>query len=313
VEFLTLYLFKHHPILAVHRIRKLLIMAESDINKSKPDKEVDNSDLFVNYPFQGQGRTNGDTQAEIDRLNNFTNLLAGKFFRPNRNPVNTPTPTPSYGAPLTPTPTSTATVSATPTPTVTASVTPTVTLSVTPTATSTVTPTASATPTVTASVTPTVTATITPTTTSTATPTPTATPTATPTVTASSTPTVTPTKTSTATPTGTPTATPTPTFAAFDTFLYIDSGTNSISGNGVTLSGASGSSISFNEIVTINNPLSFIDIRIYIGGVYSYRITTYSEVITQNKAFILTTDTGAIYTSSFGAGTDFGSYRRINF
>lgn len=280
-------------------------MAESDINKSKPDKEIDNSDLFVNYPFQGQGRTDGDTPAEIERLNNFANLLAGRFFRSNRNPVNTPTPTPSYGAPLTPTPS--ATSSRTPTPTAT----PTLTITATPTETSTATPTttSTATPTVTASVTPTITPTVSPTATSTATPTASATPTAT----ASSTPTITPTKTSSATPTRTPTATPTPTFAAFDTFLSIDSGTNSISGNGVTLSGASGSSISFNEIVIINNPLSFTDIRIYIGGVYSYRITTYSEVITANNTFVLITNISNVYTSSFGAGTDTGPYRRIDF
>jgi hypothetical protein len=59
--------------------------------------------------------------------------------------------------------------------------------------------------------------------------------------------------------------------------------------------------------------LSFTDIRIYIGGVYSYRITTYSEVITANNTFVLITNIGNIYNSSFGAGTNAGSYRRIDF
>ena len=114
----------------------------------------------------------------------------------------------------------------------------------------------------------------------------------------------------------TPTPTPTPTVTispTFDTTLVIASGDNSVSGNGVTLSGAAGSSISFNQTSPINNPLSFTDIRIYIGGVYSYRITTYSEVITANNTFVLVTNTGNAYTSSFGAGTNAGPYRRIDF
>jgi len=130
----------------------------------------------------------------------------------------------------------------------------------------------------------------------------------------SPTPTVTITPTITPTITVTPTVTPTPTpTSVFDTTLTIASGTNSSSGNGVTLSGTSGSKIRFNQILPINNPLSFIDIRIYIAGVYSYRITTYSEVVTANKTFTLATNTGTTYVSSFGAGTDLGSYRRINF
>ena len=81
----------------------------------------------------------------------------------------------------------------------------------------------------------------------------------------------------------------------------------------MTFSGTSGSSISFNQTSPINNPLSFTDIRIYIGGAYSYRITTYLEVITANKTFVLVNNVGTVYVSSFGAGTDFGSYRRIDF
>jgi len=138
------------------------------------------------------------------------------------------------------------------------------------------------------------------------------TPTPTPTATPTATPTETPTETPTATPTETPTATPTPTPTEIVINLAIPSGRNSISGNGVTLSGTSGSSISFNQTSPIDNPLSFTDIRIYINNVYSYRITTYSEVITANKTFALTTNLGIVYTSSFGAGTNAGSYRRID-
>ena len=68
----------------------------------------------------------------------------------------------------------------------------------------------------------------------------------------------------------------------------------------------------FNQTSPINNPLSFTDIRIYLSGAYTYRITTYTEVITANKTFVLVTNTGTSYISSFGAGTDFGSYRRID-
>jgi hypothetical protein len=176
------------------------------------------------------------------------------------------------------------------------------------------TPTPTATPTATPTETPTETPTATPTATPTETPTetPTATPTETPTATPTATPTETPTETPTATPTETPTATPTPTPTEIVINLAIPSGRNSISGNGVTLSGTSGSSISFNQTSPIDNPLSFTDIRIYINNVYSYRITTYSEVITANKTFALTTNLGIVYTSSFGAGTNAGSYRRID-
>ena len=68
----------------------------------------------------------------------------------------------------------------------------------------------------------------------------------------------------------------------------------------------------FNQTSPINNPLSFTDIRIYLSGAYTYRITTYTEVITANKTFVLVTNTGTSHISSFGAGTDFGSYRRID-
>lgn len=115
----------------------------------------------------------------------------------------------------------------------------------------------------------------------------------------------------TITPTPTATVTPTPS-SVFDTTLVIASGSNSASANGVTLTGASGSSMRFNQTSPINNPLSFTDIRIYLSGVYTYRITTYTEVITGNKTFVLVSNTGTSYISSFGAGTDFGSYRRIN-
>lgn len=98
----------------------------------------------------------------------------------------------------------------------------------------------------------------------------------------------------------------------FNATLTIFSG-SSVSGNGVTLSGTNGSRISFNQVQSINNPLAFTDIRIYINSLYSYRITTYTEVVSANGAFSLTTNLGYTYRSTFGSGTNHGSYRRIDF
>jgi hypothetical protein len=98
----------------------------------------------------------------------------------------------------------------------------------------------------------------------------------------------------------------------FNTTLAISFG-SSVSGNGVTLSGTNGSSISFNRVQLINNPLDFTDIRLYINGLYTYRITTYTEVVSANGAFSLTTNLGYSYSSTFGSGTNSGSYRRIDF
>ena len=53
----------------------------------------------------------------------------------------------------------------------------------------------------------------------------------------------------------------------FNTILTISSG-SSVSGNGVTLSGTNGSRIGFNQVQSINNPLDFTDIRIYINSLY---------------------------------------------
>lgn len=99
---------------------------------------------------------------------------------------------------------------------------------------------------------------------------------------------------------------------SFNSTLRISSG-SSVSGNGVTLSGTNGSSISFNQVQSINNPLNITDIRIYINSLYTYRITTYAEVVSVNGAFSLTTNLGYLYSSTFGSGTDSGSYRRIDF
>ena len=98
----------------------------------------------------------------------------------------------------------------------------------------------------------------------------------------------------------------------FNTILTISSG-SSVSGNGVTLSGTNGSRIGFNQVQSINNPLDFTDIRIYINSLYSYRITTYTEVVSANGAFSLTTNLGYVYNSTFGSGTNSGPYRRIDF
>jgi hypothetical protein len=103
-----------------------------------------------------------------------------------------------------------------------------------------------------------------------------------------------------------------PSTPSFDTTLTISSG-SSVSGNGVTLSGTNGSSISFNQVQSINNPLNITDIRIYMNSLYTYRITTYAEVVSANGAFSLTTNLGYSYSSAFGSGTDSGSYRRIDF
>jgi formylglycine-generating enzyme required for sulfatase activity len=144
------------------------------------------------------------------------------------------------------------------------------------------------------------------------TPTQSLTPTNTPTVT--TTPTFTPTNTASVTPTNTVTPTVSPSFiVSYDTNLSVTSG-NTASGEGVTIYGGVGTQLSFNKLSSISNPLAITEIRIYISGTYSYRITCYSEIISANGSFRLTTNAGVQRTSTFGAGFDTGlGYRRIDF
>jgi hypothetical protein len=121
-------------------------------------------------------------------------------------------------------------------------------------------------------------------------------------------------------PTPTPTMTPTmnqPT-GLFDTSLKITSG-NSASSNGVTLYGQTNTSILFDKVPlsSISNPLSIQDIKIYISGVWTYKITTFSEIVSMNKPFtIFSENNGGVlneYSSSFGAGSAVdASTRRID-
>ena len=164
--------------------------------------------------------------------------------------------------------------------------------------------------------TPTQTATLTMTPTQSLTPTNTPTITATPTFTPTNTASVTPTNTSTptATPTNTPTPTVSPSFiASYDTNLSVTSGSTA-SGEGVTIYGGVGTQLSFNKLSSISNPLAITEIRIYISGSYLYRMTCYTEIISANGSFRLTTNLGVQRASTFGAGSDTGlGYRRIDF
>ena len=312
------------------------------IQKIKPDDNLDNGCLFIGLPGKGPGQERcSDNDKTTD--NDFDQLrdnISGRFHRSSFYVAVTPTPTPSYGSPPTPTPTLTKTPTPTRTPTrtptssvtATPTVTPTVTSTATPTATLTATPTATVTATLTATVTntatstptptPTETLTLTPTPTLTATPTatititPTAsiavTPTATVTETPTSTPTTTPTATPTATSTTTPTATPTPSaYSNYGTYLNISSG-NYVSGGGVTVYGATGTKLYFNELSPINNPLNFTEIRLYVSNTYTYRMTVFTEIIAANLPFVLISNTGIVYQSSFGSGYDVGADKRID-
>jgi len=176
----------------------------------------------------------------------------------------------------------------------------------TPTPTSTVTPTFTPTTSLTPSNTPSVSVspTVTPTNTTSVTPTNTVTPTFTP--------------TNTVTPTITLSNSPTPTVSpsfitSYDTNLTVTSGSTA-SGEGVTIYGGVGTQLSFNRLANISNPLAITEIRIYISGTYSYRITCYTEIVSANGSFRLTTSGGVQRSSTFGAGSDTGlGYRRIDF
>jgi hypothetical protein len=116
----------------------------------------------------------------------------------------------------------------------------------------------------------------------------------------------------TAGPTTTTTTNTSTTPSPFNTVLTIDSGETNKSGGGLTFYGAEGSVLSFNALPSITNPLAISEIRIYISGSFLYRITLYTEIVTANGPFRLVTDGAVSYDSTFGAGTDEGSYRRID-
>jgi hypothetical protein len=120
------------------------------------------------------------------------------------------------------------------------------------------------------------------------------------------------TSTNTVTPTATPTATPTPSaYSGFDVNLSITSG-NYVSGGGVTIYGTNGTRLYFDELSPINNPLNFTEIRLYISNVYTYRMTVFTEIIAANLPFVLISNTGIVYQSSFGSGYAVGSDKRID-
>lgn len=120
------------------------------------------------------------------------------------------------------------------------------------------------------------------------------------------------TTTTTTGPITTTTTTTTTSPSIYNTTLTIPSGQNSVSGGGVTFLGAAGSKLEFNALPSISNPLSISEIRIYIGGSFLYKLTLYTEIVTANGIFLLTTDGDVVYNSTFGAGTDEGTYRRID-
>jgi hypothetical protein len=131
-------------------------------------------------------------------------------------------------------------------------------------------------------------------------------------LTPTSTPTLTPTPTPTATVTSTPTPTTTPSaYSNYGTYLNISSG-NYVSGGGVTVYGATGTKLYFNELSPINNPLNFTEIRLYVSNTYTYRMTVFTEIIAANLPFVLISNTGIVYQSSFGSGYDVGADKRID-
>jgi hypothetical protein len=93
--------------------------------------------------------------------------------------------------------------------------------------------------------------------------------------------------------------------------LGITSG-NYTSGGGVTIYGATGTRLYFDELSPINNPLNFTEIRLYINNTYTYRMTVFTEIITANLPFVLISNNGTVYQSSFGAGYSVGADRRID-
>ena len=94
-------------------------------------------------------------------------------------------------------------------------------------------------------------------------------------------------------------------------YLGITSG-NYVSGGGVTIYGATGTRLYFDELSSINNPLNFTEIRLYINDTYTYRMTVFTEIITANLPFVLMSSTGVVYQSSFGAGYSVGADKRID-
>lgn len=113
-------------------------------------------------------------------------------------------------------------------------------------------------------------------------------------------------------PTTTTTTNTSTTSSPFNTVLTIDAGETNKSGGGLTFYGAEGSVLSFNALPSITNPLAISEIRIYISDSFLYRITLYTEMVTAGGPFRLVTDGAASYDSTFDAGTDEGSYRRID-
>ena len=76
--------------------------------------------------------------------------------------------------------------------------------------------------------------------------------------------------------------------------------------------GATGTGLYFNQLSPINNPLNFTEIRLYINNTYTYRMTVFTEIISANLPFVLISNTGTVYQSSFGAGYNVGTDRRID-
>lgn len=132
-------------------------------------------------------------------------------------------------------------------------------------------------------------------------PTPTATPTVTPTVsfTPTTTPSVTPTTTVTSTVTATPTLTPSSTRNdIFANSLTILSGSNYISGDGLTFTGITGDKLEYNKL-NIPFDLPFITNIVVDGTIRATIILPSSGYI--NKAFKVTLDS-VLYFGSFVSG-----------
>ena len=129
------------------------------------------------------------------------------------------------------------------------------------------------------------------------TPTPTATPTRTPTATPTPTATASAIPTLTPTPTNTPTPTRTPTPNISQRTITVPTGTNTISGFGMTLIAATGSSLVYPTISNYDAPP--LNMRIYIGGTQFAMVTLNSPYI--GLPFTFTTSAGSSYSGVFNS------------
>jgi hypothetical protein len=89
----------------------------------------------------------------------------------------------------------------------------------------------------------------------------------------------------------------------------VASGNNYVSSSWVTFYAPAGTRIDFNP-VTVSNPLSSTDIQLYVGAVYTYKLTVPNEYLT-NATFKITTPTSIVYYGVFGGDVVDLSTRKV--